>query len=154
MGAIYYKGQKYGAMPASAANLPYDAGSQDSTKDKIDSKADSSLLADITGATITCPRCPIASITNLKVKKAKDMVILGANLTFGASQTGNIYLLTSLFDGSTYCSGTLYDNATDKTYVLGKGTSTSIWVREGANPVAASEFSNKSNIILTLYGIL
>ena len=42
MGAIYYKGEKYGAMPASAANLPYDAGSQDSTKDKIDSKADSS----------------------------------------------------------------------------------------------------------------
>lgn len=36
MGAIYYKGQKYGAMPASAANLPYAAGSQDSTKDKID----------------------------------------------------------------------------------------------------------------------
>lgn len=39
MGAIYYKGQKYGAMPASAANLPYDAGSQDSTKDKIDANA-------------------------------------------------------------------------------------------------------------------
>lgn len=44
MGAIYYKGEKYGAMPASAANLPYDAGSQDSTKDKIDSKADSSSV--------------------------------------------------------------------------------------------------------------
>lgn len=39
MGAIYYKGQKYGAMPASAANLPYEAGSQDSTKDKIDANA-------------------------------------------------------------------------------------------------------------------
>lgn len=39
MGAIYYKNKKYGAMPASAANLPYDAGSQDSTKDKIDANA-------------------------------------------------------------------------------------------------------------------
>lgn len=39
MGAIYYKGEKYGAMPASAANLPYEAGSQDSTKDKIDANA-------------------------------------------------------------------------------------------------------------------
>lgn len=44
MGALFYKGKKYGAMPASAANLPYEAGSQDSTKDKIDSKADSSSV--------------------------------------------------------------------------------------------------------------
>lgn len=120
----------------------------------LSGKADSSMFGDITGVSITCPRCPIASISNLKVKKAGDMVILGANLNFGASQAGNVYLLTSLFGNNTYCSGTLYDNATDKTYLLGKGTSTSIWVREGANAVSASEFSNKSNIIMTVYGIL
>ena len=135
-----------------ATLLPYDNNT--STKEKIDEKADSSMFGDITGVTITCPRCPIASVTNLKVKKAGDMVILGANLNFGASQAGNVYLLTSLFGNNTYCSGTLYDNATDKTYLLGKGTSTSIWVREGANAVSVSEFSNKSNIIMTVYGIL
>ena len=145
-------------IASNANELPIESGSSTNTKGYIDSglsdKADSSMLGDITGVTITCPRCPIASISNLKVKKAGDMVILGANLTFGASQAGNVYLLTSLFGNNTYCSGTLYDNATDKTYLLGKGTSTSIWVREGANPVLASEFSNKSNIIMTVYGTL
>lgn len=143
----------------------FDAATMNDLEDRVEtafddvdtalaSKADSSKLGDITGVTITCPRCPIASISDLKVKKAGDMVILGANLTFGASQAGNVYLSTSLFDNNTYCSGTLYDNATDKTYLLGKGTSTSIWVREGANAVSASEFSNKSNIIMTVYGTL
>lgn len=36
MGAIYYKGQKYGAMPASAANLPIESGSNTNTKQYID----------------------------------------------------------------------------------------------------------------------
>ena len=53
MGAIYYKGEKYGAMPASAANLPYDAGSQDSTKDKIDGLNASNLPIESGSATNT-----------------------------------------------------------------------------------------------------
>ena len=36
MGAIYYKGEKYGAMPASAANLPISSGSATNTKTYID----------------------------------------------------------------------------------------------------------------------
>ena len=40
MGAIYYKGEKYGAMPASAANLPISANDNTSTKDYIDNKTD------------------------------------------------------------------------------------------------------------------
>ena len=36
MGAIYYKGQKYGAMPASAANLPISANDTTDTKSYID----------------------------------------------------------------------------------------------------------------------
>lgn len=37
MGAIFYKGQKYGAMPASAANLPISASDNTNTKAYIDS---------------------------------------------------------------------------------------------------------------------
>ncbi|MBO5926380.1 MAG: hypothetical protein J6Q38_02320 [Clostridia bacterium] len=36
MGAIYYKGEKYGAMPASAANLPISASDTTDTKSYID----------------------------------------------------------------------------------------------------------------------
>lgn len=36
MGAIYYKGEKYGAMPASAANLPISANDTTDTKSYID----------------------------------------------------------------------------------------------------------------------
>ena len=76
MGAIYYKGEKYGAMPASAANLPISANDSTSTKDYIDNK------------TANVARFYVATVDNLTVT-ANSALNLGtvSELTGGTIAT-------------------------------------------------------------------
>lgn len=76
MGAIYYKGEKYGAMPASAANLPISANDSTSTKDYIDNK------------TANTPRFYVATVSDLTVT-ANSALNLGtvSDLTGGRIAT-------------------------------------------------------------------
>ena len=87
MGAIYYKGKKYGAMPATAANLPYSAGSQDSTKDKIDANALGVSTNAAAIAAINAAFTP-AAITNLSYNGVNVSA-----LTYGCYKYGRLVVL-------------------------------------------------------------
>lgn len=150
------------SMQGTSADLSYD-GTTKSTYTKIEEidtelsgKADTSGFIDETGVTVTCPRCPIASISRDFARKSGNVLFYGTKISFGnTSESGNIYFFVNKAITNSFIMGTLYDNATDQVYSLGKnyGRDT-MWLRQGDQPVSASIFQGKTEISLSLMIIL